>query len=124
MRRHEREWQKCLEKRPLWRNCSSLDVLLTTGEVRTLMPEREPQLFHACVGSIGIYILGPSNHLQADVPAENVLMLFKSAHDWEDIPSSFDNGHGFGKGERLFVLQGPHSLVINLLQKCFWPVIL
>ncbi len=32
----------------------SLDVLLVTGEVRTLMPEREPQLFHAFVGSLGL----------------------------------------------------------------------
>lgn len=32
----------------------SLDVLLATGEVRTLVPERETQLFHACVGSIGL----------------------------------------------------------------------
>jgi len=32
----------------------SLDVLLATGESRTLAPEREPQLFHAFVGSIGL----------------------------------------------------------------------
>ena len=32
----------------------SLDVLLATGEIRTLMPEREPQLFHAFIGSMGL----------------------------------------------------------------------
>ena len=28
----------------------------------------------------GGYILAPSNHLQADVPAENVVTLFETAH--------------------------------------------
>jgi len=32
----------------------SLDVLLATGEVRTLLPDRDPQLFHAFVGSMGL----------------------------------------------------------------------
>jgi FAD/FMN-containing dehydrogenase len=32
----------------------SMDVLLATGESRTLAPEQEPQLFHAFVGSIGL----------------------------------------------------------------------
>ncbi len=32
----------------------SLDVLLATGEARTLAPERDTQLFHAFVGSMGL----------------------------------------------------------------------
>ena len=32
----------------------SLDILLATGESRTLAPEQEPQLFHAFVGSMGL----------------------------------------------------------------------
>ena len=39
---------------PFGTNILSLDVLLATGEVRTLMPEREPELFHAFVGSMGL----------------------------------------------------------------------
>ena len=33
----------------------------------------------------GGYILAPSNHLQADVPVENVLALFESAHEFGKI---------------------------------------
>lgn len=36
----------------------------------------------------GGYILAPSNHLQADVPAENVITLFESAKDFGRIHSS------------------------------------
>jgi FAD/FMN-containing dehydrogenase len=32
----------------------SLEVLLASGELRTLAPEQEPQLFHAFVGSMGL----------------------------------------------------------------------
>ena len=39
---------------PLGAHILSLDVLLTTGEVRTLVPERDTQLFHAFVGSMGL----------------------------------------------------------------------
>jgi uroporphyrinogen decarboxylase len=38
------------------------------------------------LASGGGYILAPSNHLQADVPAENVLTLFKSAHEFGKYP--------------------------------------
>ena len=34
----------------------------------------------------GGYILAPSNHLQADVPAENVVTLFEAAHDLGQYP--------------------------------------
>jgi len=39
---------------PLGAYILSLDVLLTTGETRTLEPERDTQLFHAFVGSMGL----------------------------------------------------------------------
>lgn len=34
----------------------------------------------------GGYILAPSNHLQADVPAENVVTLFETAHEYGKYP--------------------------------------
>jgi uroporphyrinogen decarboxylase len=34
----------------------------------------------------GGYILAPSNHLQADVPTENVVALFQSAHEFGKYP--------------------------------------
>ncbi|GAP10269.1 uroporphyrinogen-III decarboxylase [Bellilinea caldifistulae] len=34
----------------------------------------------------GGYILAPANHLQADVPAENVITLFQAAHEWGKYP--------------------------------------
>jgi len=34
----------------------------------------------------GGYILAPSNHLQADVPAENVVELFHSTHELGKYP--------------------------------------
>jgi uroporphyrinogen decarboxylase len=34
----------------------------------------------------GGYILAPANHLQADVPAENVITLFQAAHKWGKYP--------------------------------------
>ena len=34
----------------------------------------------------GGYILAPSNHLQADVPAENVITLFETAHEFGSYP--------------------------------------
>ena len=34
----------------------------------------------------GGYILAPSNHLQADVPPENVVTLFETAHEFGRYP--------------------------------------
>jgi len=39
---------------PFGTHILSLDVLLTSGEVCTIEPERDPQLFHAFVGSMGL----------------------------------------------------------------------
>jgi uroporphyrinogen decarboxylase len=38
------------------------------------------------LASGGGYILAPSNHLQADVPAENVVALFETAHQFGKYP--------------------------------------
>jgi uroporphyrinogen decarboxylase len=38
------------------------------------------------LASGGGYILAPSNHLQADVPAENVVTLFETARDFGRYP--------------------------------------
>ncbi len=37
----------------------------------------------------GGYILAPANHLQADVPAENVVTLFETAHSYGTYPLKF-----------------------------------
>ena len=34
----------------------------------------------------GGYILAPANHLQPDVPAENVIALYRAAHRWGEYP--------------------------------------
>jgi uroporphyrinogen decarboxylase len=46
----------------------------------------ETKLRMAQLASGGGYILAPSNHLQADVPAENVVTLFETAHDFGRYP--------------------------------------
>lgn len=38
----------------------------------------------------GGYILAPANHLQADVPAQNVVTLFQSAHQFGNYPICMD----------------------------------
>jgi uroporphyrinogen decarboxylase len=40
----------------------------------------------AQLASGGGYIIAPSNHLQTDVPADNVVTLFKSAHEFGKYP--------------------------------------
>ncbi len=39
----------------------------------------------------GGYILAPANHLQADVPAENVAALFEAAREWGKYPLAFSS---------------------------------
>ncbi len=53
----------------------------TTEDVRNEVKLRIGQLAPG-----GGYILAPSNHLQADVPAENVLALYQSAHEFGKYP--------------------------------------
>jgi uroporphyrinogen decarboxylase len=38
----------------------------------------------------GGYILAPANHLQPDVPAENVVALYRAAHEWGRYPLELD----------------------------------
>jgi uroporphyrinogen decarboxylase len=46
----------------------------------------ETKLRISQLASGGGYILAPSNHLQADVPAENVVTLFETAHEFGRYP--------------------------------------
>ena len=46
----------------------------------------ETRLRLAQLANGGGYILAPSNHLQADVPAENVVTLFETAHEFGRYP--------------------------------------
>jgi len=46
----------------------------------------------------GGYILAPSNHLQADVPAENVVTLFETAHEFGRYPIEMHYPAGSVKG--------------------------
>lgn len=45
------------------------------------------------LGPGGGYVLAPSNHLQPDVPAENVVALFRAAHEYGTYPLAFDQRH-------------------------------
>lgn len=50
----------------------------------------ETQLRISQLACGGGYILAPSNHLQADVPAENVVTLFEEAHEFGRYPIRMD----------------------------------
>jgi uroporphyrinogen decarboxylase len=52
----------------------------------------ETQLRISQLAGGGGYILAPSNHLQADVPAENVVTLFEAAHEFGRYPIRIDLG--------------------------------
>jgi uroporphyrinogen decarboxylase len=55
-----------------------------TGTLAEVVEEVKLRISQLATG--GGYILAPSNHLQADVPAQNVIMLFKSAHELGKYP--------------------------------------
>ena len=55
-----------------------------TGSPADVVEEVKCRLGELASG--GGYILAPSNHLQADVPVENVLTLFESAHTFGKYP--------------------------------------
>jgi FAD/FMN-containing dehydrogenase len=64
----------------------SLDVLLATGEVRTLAPKREPQLFHAVVGSIGLLGIITSITVQLQrLGSGSVIVRRRSAAGMDEI---------------------------------------
>jgi uroporphyrinogen decarboxylase len=55
-----------------------------TGTPADVREEVKLRIQHLAAG--GGYILAPSNHLQADVPAENVVTLFESAREFGKYP--------------------------------------
>jgi uroporphyrinogen decarboxylase len=61
-------------------------------DISHAMPGRREDVIHEVRLRIsqlapgGGYILAPSNHLQADVPAENVVTLFQAAHEFGKYP--------------------------------------
>ena len=91
----------------------SLDVLFATGEVRTLTPEREPQLFHAIVGSIGLLGIITSITVQLErLASGHVSVRRRSAAGMEEIFDLFAETEkssdfmeawldGFARGDQL-----------------------
>jgi uroporphyrinogen decarboxylase len=62
-----------------------IDILeALTGTTEAVEDETKLRIGQLAPG--GGYILAPSNHLQADVSAENVVALFKSAHEFGRYP--------------------------------------
>lgn len=64
----------------------------TREDVITEVKLRILQLAHG-----GGYILAPSNHLQADVPTENVVTLFETAREFGEYPIDIHRPEGPGK---------------------------
>jgi uroporphyrinogen decarboxylase len=54
------------------------------GEREDVIEEAKRRIAQLAPG--GGYILAPSNHLQADVPPENVVTLFETAHQFGKYP--------------------------------------
>ena len=59
-------------------------IMTPRQRVQTALAHEEPDSVPLALG--GGYILAPSNHLQADVPAENVVTLFETAHEFGRYP--------------------------------------
>ena len=93
----------------------SLTVLLATGQVLTLSPESDPQLFQALVGSAGLLGIITSITLQLQrIPSGSVDVLVRSAASLGEILTIFQEeqsadfleawvdgfaaGHHFGRG--------------------------
>ena len=91
----------------------SLDVLLATGEVRTLVPERDLQLFYAFVGSMGLLGIITSITVQlqrissgyvairrhSGASLDEIFTLFaQEAHHSDFMEAWLD---GFARGDRL-----------------------
>ena len=58
------------------------------GEADTVAAEARERIRTLAPG--GGYILAPANHLQPDVPAENVVALYRAAHSWGQYPLEVD----------------------------------
>jgi decaprenylphospho-beta-D-ribofuranose 2-oxidase len=68
----------------------SLDVLLATGELRTITPETDPELFHAFVGSMGLLGIITSITLQLQrISSGAVAVRSRSATCLDEILSAF-----------------------------------
>ncbi len=68
----------------------SLTVLLATGEMLTLCPVRDPQLFQAIVGSAGLLGIITSITLQLQrIPSGNVDILVRSAASFGEVLEIF-----------------------------------
>jgi decaprenylphospho-beta-D-ribofuranose 2-oxidase len=68
----------------------SLDVLFATGEVRTLLPERDTQLFYAFVGSLGLLGIITSITVQLQrISSGYVRMRRRSAACLDDLLTRF-----------------------------------
>jgi decaprenylphospho-beta-D-ribofuranose 2-oxidase len=75
---------------PFGEHIRSIDVLLTTGEVRTLLPERDAALFHAFVGSAGLLGIITSITVQLQrISSGRVSVRRRSAGSLADIFSLF-----------------------------------
>jgi decaprenylphospho-beta-D-ribofuranose 2-oxidase len=98
---------------PFGANILALDVLLASGEIRTLERERDVELFHAFVGSLGLLGFITSITIQMQrIPSGSVLVSRRSAADLAGIFSIFaeEEGHsdfmeawldGFSSGNKL-----------------------
>jgi decaprenylphospho-beta-D-ribofuranose 2-oxidase len=68
----------------------SLDVLFATGEVRTLLPERDTQLFYAFVGSMGLLGIITSITVQLQrISSGYVSVRRRNASSLDDLLSRF-----------------------------------
>jgi FAD/FMN-containing dehydrogenase len=75
---------------PLGAYILSLDVLLATGEVLTLEPERDTQLFHAFVGSMGLLGILTSITVQLQrISSEYVTLRRRSAASLDELFTLF-----------------------------------
>jgi len=98
---------------PFGANILSLDVLFTTGEVRTFIPEQDPQLFHALVGSIGLLGIitsitvqlqrlasgSVSVHRQRAAGLDEIFSLFAEEEKSSDFMEAWLDG--FARGDQL-----------------------
>ncbi len=98
---------------PLGAYILSLDILLANGEVRTLTTEQDAQLFHACVGSMGLLGILTSLTVQLQrISSGYVTLRRRSASSLDGIFALFAEEEtrsdfmeawldGFARGEQL-----------------------
>jgi FAD/FMN-containing dehydrogenase len=75
---------------PFGESILALDVLLMSGEICTLLPERDTQLFHAFVGSMGLLGIITSITIQLQrIASGSVVIRRRSAGSLDEILSLF-----------------------------------